>query len=442
MTLAVMGIGFAGSLAIWIRGRGPAGGLAALFALGALRQAAMLMADSPWPLPADPLAIGEVALIGAGLAGLVALRSLWRTTRELDRAEDLHWDSMEAVRLVSELAAHPGASLEAKLARVLEIGAARFALDHAIACRFLDATPEILVWRAPEGGPSGAELAAALAARLRLAAEAPRTYAAQGEAGSPAPLQDFLGAAARVDSEVPWVLAFAGVRKSDDRFTATDKDLIGLMAQWLRSELLLRKRPEPARSSQPLPAVATALDRHDLNAALRRIESRLRSQIAADVPLELSLAPALPALRPAQVALDTLALSLVMAAHAVSPGGALRVETGRLTAGAAAPGGDDYATLSVRVRDASIEPDALARAYGGSGAPEAAQRTEHGACLPLAQLEALLRRSGADLSMHVEPGRGAVLTAFLPARRPAAPSATRAQRNDARVESVESLTRP
>jgi hypothetical protein len=421
-----MGIGFAGSLVIWIRGRGPAGGLAALFALGALRQAAMLLADSPWPLPADPLAIGEVALIGAGLAGLVALRSLWRTTRELDRAEDLHWDSMEAVRLVSELAAHPGASLESKLARVLEIGAARFALDHAIACRLGNAEPEILAWRAPEGGPSGAELATALAARLRLAAEAPRAYAAQGEAGSPGPLEDFLGAAARVDSEAPWVLAFAGARKSDDRFTATDKDLIGLMAQWLRSELLLRERPEPpARSAQPPPAVATALDRHDLNAALRRVESRLRSQIAADTPLELSLAPSLPALRPAQVALDTLALSLVVAAHAVSPSGALRVETGRLTAGAAAPGGDDYATLSVRVRDASIEPDALARAYGGSGAPEAAQRPENGACLPLAQLEALLRRSGADLSMHVEPGRGAVLTAFLPARRPPAPSATR-----------------
>jgi len=423
-----MAIGFAGSLVIWIRGRGPAGGLAALFALGGLRQGAMLLADSAWPLPADPLAIGEIALIGAGLAGLVALRSLWRTTRELDRAEDLHWDSMEAVRLLSELAAHPGASLEAKLARVLEIGSARFALDHAIACRLGGAEPEILASRSPDGGLAGADLATALAARLRLAAESPRACAIQGEAGSPTALPDFLGAPAHADGETRCVIAFAGARKSEDRFTATDKDLIGLMAQWLRSELLLRERPEPPRrgAAQTL-AAASVQGRLDLNAALRRAEVRLRAQVATDATLELSLAPSLPALRPVPVALETLALSLVAAAHRLSPGGALRVETGRLAAGAAAPEGDAFITLSVRVRDTAIEPDALARAYGDSGAAESDPRTA-GGCLPLAQLEALLRRSGADLSMHVEAGRGAVLTAFLPERRPPATASAREHR--------------
>jgi hypothetical protein len=41
----------------------------------------------------------------------------------------------------------------------------------------------------------------------------------------------------------------------------------------------------------------------------------------------------------------------------------------------------------------------------------------------VSRLQSLLRRSGADLSVQVESGRGATLTAFLPARRSAPRSA-------------------
>jgi hypothetical protein len=146
--------------------------------------------------------------------------------------------------------------------------------------------------------------------------------------------------------------------------------------------------------------------------------------MSAATTLEVSLAASLPTLRSSQIALDTLVESLVVAAHDLSPAGALRLETNRLAAGDAEPDGDPYATLSVRVRDASIQPDALARAYASAGDPEAAPPNASSR-LSLAQLEALLRRSGADLSVQVEPGRGASLTAFLPARRTTTAAATR-----------------
>jgi hypothetical protein len=432
-----MALGCAVSLAIWIRGRGPAGGLAALFALGALRSAAMLLADGAWPLPADAGVLGEIALGAAALAGLVALRSLWRTTRELDRAEDLHWDSMEAVRLLSELSVHPGASFDEKLARVLELGMERFELDHAVACRPGAEPPEILGWRAPQGALAGPELAAALASRLRLAAESPRVFATQANADAAHPRLDaLLAAPVRLPSGAPFVLAFAGARGSGERFSATDKDLIGLMAQWLRSELLLTAPEAPAPQSElllaapeaPAPrsgvvraAAERAADRFDLNAALRRAESRLRAEIAAPATFELELAPALPPLRPTPVAPETLALSLVAAARGLSRNGALRLETSGTGAAGAAADVEPFVTLSVRVGDASIRQDALAQVFAG---PDATDGDEGGA-LPLAKLEALLRRSGADLSVQVESGRGATLTAFLPARRSAPRSAAR-----------------
>jgi hypothetical protein len=423
--LTVMCFGLAISLAVWARGGAAAGGLAALFALGAAREAAVLLSGTAWPLPADPILLGEGALLGSGIAGLVALASLRRTTRERDRAEDLHWGSMEAVRVVSELAARPGAGIAEKIPRVLELGAARFELDHAIACRLGEGPPEILASLAPAGGLEGAALASALAPRLRLVAAAPRPVAWQGDtADTPASLADFLGAPVRIAGEPPFVLGFAGARSPRAPFTATDKDLLGLMAQWLRSELELRARAEPPPRRPEESAAAPPLrDRNDLNAAVRRVESRLRSLVAADATLEVSLAEALPALRPPQLPLAALVESLVVAAHALAPDGALRIETG-LPAGRGAASDDAFATLSVRVRSSRVDAEGLARAFA-AGAVSAESAPMAGSALPLGRLEALLRRGGGDLSAQVETGRGALLTAFLPTRRVAA-SALRA----------------
>lgn len=407
----------------WVSGRGSAAPFVALFALGTLHQGVGLLDGTRWPLPADPGLLAEGALLGVACAGLVALWTSWRTARERDQAEDLHWDSMEVVRGLGETAGRASTSFDDKLARVLELGCARFELSHAVAVRLGGIAPELLAWRAPEDGLSGVELANALEPRLRLALEAPRALYTRSEAsGESAALPAFLGAAARLTDGSACVLAFSGAGATGTPLTGTDKDLCLLLAQWLRGELELRALAAAqvaastrvaASAPASAPARAQRAQDHDLNDAVRRSEGRLRTLVAADATLELSLADTLPPLRAQRIAFEALVESLVVAAHALAPSGALRIETSELAAGA--PGDpESHATLSVRVRGSAIDADSLARAFAQASAPDA-----EGMAPSLAQVEALLRRAGGDLSVHVDPGHGAVLTAFLPGRRSA-----------------------
>jgi hypothetical protein len=400
------------SLAAWLRGGSAAAGFAGLFALGVLHQLATQIAGSDWPLPADPALIAEGSLLAAGLAALLALRALHRTTRERDRVEDLHWTSMEVIRGMHELASQPGAGLAAKLTRVLALGAEHFRLDHAIACRLGEGAPEILAWRSGDAHLSGEELAATLAPRLRLAAQStgPLAVDASAEGASSPAFAAFLGAPVRAGDEVPCVVAFAGARR-EERFTATDKDLIGWMADWLRGEILLcelgeKLRRQAARTRASVPA----RERRDLNGAVRRVEARLRSLVGAHSTLELKLADALPPLSAQRIPLESLVESLVVAAQDLVKGGTLRVETASLCAPGEGPGPAAHATLSVRARGDAAGAEAVERSFAPPGALDAL----HGGALPLSQVEALLRRAGGDLSVQLEPGRGALLTAFLP----------------------------
>ena len=65
--------------------------------------------------------------------------------------------------------------------------------------------------------------------------------------------------------------------------------------------------------------------------------------------------------------------------------------------------------LQVSVKDETIDADGFERIFSDDGAADLPQ-----GALPLARLERLLRRDGGDLSVAVEPGRGAVLCAYLP----------------------------
>ena len=51
--------------------------------------------------------VESLAGLGLAIAALATLRSVHRTTKERDHAEDLHWDSMEAIRVMSDLAGRP-----------------------------------------------------------------------------------------------------------------------------------------------------------------------------------------------------------------------------------------------------------------------------------------------------------------------------------------------
>jgi signal transduction histidine kinase len=409
-------------------------GLGVVFAFGALRQAFLLYAGELPAWQTGAAAFGEVALAGLALGGLGALRALQRTTRERDRAEDLHWDSMEAVRVMSELASRPGAGLEEKLGTVLELGTSRFALDLGVAW-LDDGSPEgrVFAVRAPRLDPERRDAClAGLVPRLRDASRGSRPLLLlDRDAASedvPAHPATFFGVAVSSAGTVHGALAFVGLSRAESRFTATDKDLLGLMAQWLAAELDRSARPadRPADAAPTLARVARESFRAqrsvDLNRSIARLESRLRQRVGADGTLSLDLAPGLPPLARGRLTAPRLVEGLVDAAARLAPTGRIELST-RPPADASRE-----ATLCVCVRGSGIDVDALRRIFDPS--PEPGEDVSRSA-LPLAGIERLLRIDGGDLSVSIEPQRRALLTAWLPvaerARAPAQPSRSGAQ---------------
>ncbi|MGH0033186.1 MAG: GAF domain-containing protein [Myxococcota bacterium] len=400
-------------------------GLAGVFTGVALRQAVVLhRGDLPALVPAlDAALLGEAALLGVALAGLGALRALQRTTRERDRAEDLHWDSMEAVRVMSELAARPGAGLEEKLATMLELGAARFGLELGVAWQQDDTGGRVLGARAPTLAPERRDdLLAALTPHLRDASRAARPLLRLDDREAPHTL---LAVSIAAGGATWGSLAFVGLRNVGNRFTATDKDLLGLMAQWLATEIERRERAAAIAALAEAPVsfgdVARSVFRprrgHDLNHVVGRLERRLRQRVGADGTLTLDLGDVPPVQR-GQLSLPRLVESLVDAAARLAPTGRMHVAT--------EPPEDDgaFVVLRIRVEAPEIAGDALARLFAES---QDAEAVPHGT-LPLPRIERLLRVDGGDLSVAVEPERGATLTAWLPT------PATRATTDDARPD--------
>jgi hypothetical protein len=420
VTLAALLVGAAVSLALALRRGEEALGFTVLFALGAARQISRLASGGLEELALDTNTAGEMALLGASLAGLVSLYALDRTARERDRAEDLHWDSMEAVRVLSELAARAGIDFDEKLRALLEIGAARFDLEVGLLCRLRGDAAQVIAFRAPRDSDLTSEaILEALEAPLRNTASATRPLAISRDEGGAAPtLQAYFGTAIRTGGEVHGVLAFAGPRRRRGRepITATDKDLLGLMAQWLGTEF--ERRDQRVRTRRP-----TAASRSEgrLDAVRRRLERRLRR--LADPQLQVSIDPDLWQARSGDVSFETLSCTLVRGARGLSPDGQLTLETGTSDGGMPdAPATSRCITLCVTIRDAALDAEALTRAFARDPDEPAPDRPD--AAPSLSGLQRLLQREGGDLSLAVEPGRGATLTAYL---SPASPR-TRTQR--------------
>jgi hypothetical protein len=409
VTLAVLLVGAAASLVLALRRGEEALGLTLLFALGAARQIARLASGGLGELALDANSAGEVALLGAGLAGLVALYALNRTARERDRAEDLHWDSMEAVRVLSELAARAGIDFEEKLRALLEIGAARFDLEVGLLCRLRGDATRMIAFRAPRNSELTSEAALeALATPLRDTASATRPLAigrGEASAGAAPSLQTYLGAAIRAGGEVRGVLAFASPRRRREPITATDKDLLGLMAQWIGTQL---ERPE-ARVQAPRPTAASRSEARR-RAVRSRLERRLRR--LADPQLQVCIDPDLWRARAGDVSLETLACALVRGARRLSPDGQLRLETGTSHVGPRdASDASHCITLCVTIRDEAVDAETLKRAFERDPGEPSPDRPD--APPSLSGLQRLLQREGGDLSLAVEPGRAATLTAYV-----------------------------
>jgi hypothetical protein len=409
VTLAALLVGAAVSIALALRRGEEALGFAVLFALGAARQISRLASGELGELALDTNTVGEMALLGASLAGLVSLYALDRTARERDRAEDLHWDSMEAVRVLSELAGRAGIDFDEKLRSLLEIGAARFDLEVGVLCRVRDDSARVIAFRAPRNSDLTSEtVLEALEAPLRNTVSATRPLALSLVEESAAPkLHAYFGTAIRTGSEVHGVLAFASPhrRRRREPITATDKDLLGLMAQWLGTEL--ERREQRVQTRRP-GAAGRGEGRRD--AVRRRLERRLRR--LADPHLQVSIDPDLWRARSGDVSFETLSCALVRGARGLSPDGQLTLETGTSDGGQPdAPATSRCLTLGVTIRDAALDAEALTRAFACDPDEPAPARPD--AAPSLSSLQRLLQREGGDLSLAVEPGHGATLTAYV-----------------------------
>jgi GAF domain-containing protein len=420
-----------------------AGLLAAVLAL-LIAHPALELWQGPARAPGFDLATAaDAAFLIASLLCVFVVTALWRTLGERDRIESLHWDAMEGVRLLGELGDAPRADFDAQLARLLEIGCNCFGAEVGIVSRVGGKRYEVIAIRAPASFPVAKGAVFPLEETCCAGVlGAVRTLALAGGRSAQPPsnafrFEAYLGTAiARGDGSYG-TLCFGSVTPRKRPFTATDKDLLRVMGQWLAAELARREAPRapapriarpggPERSG-PARRRGLAVARSvDLNAVLGRVRRQLEVTAGPGIELELRAAPDLQAARDPRLPLDAIVLSLVRnAVDAMPEGGKLTLETANLEVAAGEPGvlpalePNRYVTLSVRDTGKAIDAGALARVFEP---PEAGAETE--GRLPLATVYRLLQRCGGDLSVSVEPGRGTDFTVFLPLAEAAAAKPT------------------
>lgn len=477
--LVVLLVAFAASLAVLLRtGETRIGLLSAFFGFLAAPCAVLLHTAGDVPLGLDLATAAAGASVVAAVFGLLALVAVARTVRERDRAEALHWDSMEAVRVLGELSSRRGMSLDQKLDAILRVGCACFRLDVGCVARAGGDRYHVLALCAPPGFPVRRRADLSLDDTLCHAAlEADRPIAIPRVADSAFAgtrtafaFESYLGAPVHAGDAVFGTLCFGSGASRRERFTATDKDLLNLMAQCVGAELEragLREsaeRPAPAREKQlepvgrdapaagfgsapgsgaprsrdaasgrsPRPKAAganagagangsRARRTLDANGILRRMERRLRRELGPDVELTLELAPDLPEADAPLVPLEAIARSLVLNARDAMPGGGrLILETTRIDMGTSRPdvcpavAPDRYVTVAITDTGGGIDADALAAAFDPEGERAGDRALGLEGRLPLSAIYRVLQRCGGDLSVDVEAGRGTRFTVFLP----------------------------
>jgi GAF domain-containing protein len=416
--------------------------LTALFALIAVGQAVALPFHWGHSLGGDlPTTAAGAGLLACAL-GLLVLGAVADIGAERDRVEALHWDSMEAIRSLSELTVETKCDLDGKLRGLLEIGCGYLGMEIGIISRVRDGRSEVVAVRGDDR--CGIEPGTAFAlgetfCRNVITSDRPIAIPriedsswSEDPARSALGFESYIGTAIPIRGEVYGVLCFASRECRSERFTATEKDLLDLMARWTASEIERREEPrglaepsvaapvapagapEPHRRRRPVPARGL-----DANLVLRRLEGRLQRLVGADVELEIDLAEDLEVARAPGVPLEQVVRSLVANALEAMPGGGrLTLRTANLDIGAGEPGvlpavaPDRYVTLSVSDTGNGIDADSLARVFEPSA--EGAPRHAADAPLSMPTVYRVLQRAGGDLSVEVEPGRRTTFTVFLP----------------------------
>ncbi len=482
LSLALLLVALGGCAVLWSRsGETRAGLFGALFLLVAIHQAI-----APWTEWNAPLAWNLSSFVGlagvaAGVIAVLVVVALWRTLEERDRAEKLHWDSMETVRILNELGERESIPLDAKLATLLEMGSSRFDLEVAIAARVRADRYEVVAIHAPESFPVrvGADFSLdETFCEKTLESERPvgiERIPESNRAGVPDrpafPFSAYLGAAIACDGARWGTLSFASLEPRKERFNATEKDLVHLMAQWIGSELGRRgdarapaeraievrapsstaRRPDAAARSAPAPrsstarrpraeaVAASAIEKPpsrgrrradprygerviDPNRILRRIGGELRALAGSSVNLVMKLDPDLGFAAAQNLPFKAIVRTLVMNARDAMPeGGELVIETANLEIAAREPdqmptlAPNRYATLSIS--DSGRNPDAEALSRIFERAPSDAERSSLDDRLALPTVYRVLQICGGDLSVKLEPGCGSTFTVYLPQAR-------------------------
>jgi GAF domain-containing protein len=434
------------SLVLLVRsGEARVGFLTAMFGLLAADRAIALWTQWGAPLGFDAPTAGQLAVLVACLLSLLVVGALRATLSERDRGDALHWDSMEAVRGMSELVAETKLDLDEKLAALLDIGCTRFGLEVGMVSRVKGERYQVRAIHAPPGFPIARDAAfhleetfcsRALASDRPLAiAHAANSDWASHPARATFRFEAYLGAAIPLGGEAHGTLGFGSLEPRKHGFTATDKDVLNLMARWLGLEFE-RAEARPAVRKETPPAVPSGAARRreprglrgiDANATLRGLEPKLRQLAGSEVELELSLAPELSRARAPSVPLERIVLSLVTnALEAMPDGGRLGLKTANLEFAGAEPGvfpavtPNHYVTLSVSDTGGGLGADSLSRVFEPSRESASAEGKREGADrLSLSAVYRILQSCGGDLSVEAEPGRGNTFTLFLPRSREA-----------------------
>ncbi len=426
--------------------------LTALFAMLAVGQAVALRAEWGNPLALDPTSAAAIAGLFACALGLLVLGVTADIGAERDRVEALHWDSMEAVRALGALAADAKRSPDETLPGLLEIGCNYLGLEVGFVSRVQGGHSEIVAIRADDDYPlriGGVFPLEETFCHRVVTSDRPTAIPRLREsswADHPARsifgFEAFLGTAIPVGDEVYGILGFGSTVSRAERFTATEKDMLDLMARWVASAIAPRANPQaaatpPTRRSSPSgnhrrrPSETLGID---ANLIVRRIESKLRRMAGSNVQLNLELAPDLEPARAPGVPLERVVRSLVAnALQAMPHGGHLTLATANLNVSAAEPGAlpavepDRYVTVSVTDTGNGINADALARVF--EPVPESTDgkvTSELEEPLTLPTIYRILQRAGGDLSIDVVLGHRTTFTLFLrradpqPSRAPVA----------------------
>ena len=474
LSIALLLAALAGCAVLWSRsGETRVGLFGALFLLIAIHQAV-----APWTDWKDPLAwnissLGGLVGLAVGVLGVFAVVALWRTLAERDRAEKLHWDSMETVRVINELSEGDSISPDAKIAKLLEMGTSRFDLEIGMLARVRKNRYEIVVIHSPESFPATSGAVFSLEetfCKHTLSSMRPigiekisESNCADSLHRAAFPFGAYLGAAVTVDGASYGTLSFASFEPRENRFTGTEKDLIRLMAQWIGTEIgkrgqreasgdfgvdsvgeeptLAARVPSSAAALREGPCEPTAAEikeapsrirklsdtRYierviDPNRILQRAEKELRDLAGDSVNFAMKLDPDLGFAAAQNLPLKAIVRTLVMNARDAMPeGGDLVVESANLEIAAGEPGQmpalapDRYVTLSFTDSGAAPDENALSQLFDRT--PADADRSSIDDRLALSTVYRVLQICGGDLSVRVEPGCGSTFTVYLPRLR-------------------------